>query len=156
MVTIDTVLLKVASRCNLDCSYCYVYNMGDTGWRDQPKRMPQAVVSAVVANLAELAEAQGRGFSVVLHGGEPLLLGVTALSDLFSRLRRALPSECNIHVQTIPVAFYGASPSRSQIVKAEDAQSSSTTSKEARTGQPHAGFLILFDLIDFRDFQAML
>ena len=30
---IDTVLLKVASRCNLDCSYCYVYNMGDEAWR---------------------------------------------------------------------------------------------------------------------------
>ena len=39
MDVIDTVLLKVASRCNLDCSYCYVYHMGDDGWRYQPKLM---------------------------------------------------------------------------------------------------------------------
>jgi len=100
MVAIDTVLLKVASRCNLDCGYCYVYNMGDTGWRAQPKRMSHVVLSAAAENLAELAAAQRRPLSVVLHGGEPLLLGVPALSDLFSRLRSTLPRDCDIHVQT--------------------------------------------------------
>ena len=39
---LDTVLLKVASRCNLDCSYCYVYHMGDEAWRDQPDRCSAA------------------------------------------------------------------------------------------------------------------
>lgn len=27
-VLVDTVLLKVASRCSIDCSYCYVYHLG--------------------------------------------------------------------------------------------------------------------------------
>ena len=32
-------ILKVHSRCNLSCSYCYVYEMADQGWRGLPKRM---------------------------------------------------------------------------------------------------------------------
>ena len=36
MTAVDTILLKVASRCNINCTYCYVYNMGDSAW----KRMP--------------------------------------------------------------------------------------------------------------------
>ena len=26
---LDTILLKVTSRCNINCSYCYVYNKAD-------------------------------------------------------------------------------------------------------------------------------
>ena len=97
---IDTVLLKVTSRCNLDCAYCYVYHMGDDGWRVQPARMPDAVQRAAVRQLANVHARQGRPFSVVLHGGEPLLLGPERLRDLCGRLRSALPPPCDIHVQT--------------------------------------------------------
>ena len=97
---IDTVLLKVASRCNLDCAYCYVYHMGDDGWRAQPARMPDAVQRAAVRRLANVYAHQGRPFSVVLHGGEPLLLGARGLRGLCGRLRSALPPPCGIHLQT--------------------------------------------------------
>ena len=97
---IDTVLLKVASRCNLDCAYCYVYHMGDDGWRTQPARMPDAVQEAAVRQLANVYAHQGRPFSVVLHGGEPLLLGARRLRNLCGRLRSALPAPCGIHLQT--------------------------------------------------------
>ena len=97
---IDTVLLKVVSRCNLDCKYCYVYHLGDDGWRYQPKRMSDAVQNAVVQQLSELYSHQKRPFSVVLHGGEPLLLGHRNLRKLCHRLRTALPKPCGIHIQT--------------------------------------------------------
>lgn len=96
---LDTVLLKVASRCNLDCSYCYVFNMGDEGWRRQPKRMPLEVEQAIVSRLGELHQDQGRPFSIVLHGGEPLLLGHNRLRGLFGALAAAVPA-CGIHIQT--------------------------------------------------------
>ena len=41
---LDTILLKVASRCNINCSYCYVYNQGDTNWQRMPKHMSAATV----------------------------------------------------------------------------------------------------------------
>ena len=97
---IDTVLLKVASRCNLDCGYCYVYRMGDDAWRSQPKRMSDAVQRAAVRQLASLYSRQQHPFSVVLHGGEPLLIGASRLRDLCGQLRSALPAPCGIHVQT--------------------------------------------------------
>jgi uncharacterized protein len=74
--------------------------MGDAGWREQPKQMTPGVLSAIAENLPELAAAPARGFSIVLHGGEPLLIGVIALTRLLSTLRRTLPSDCDVHVQT--------------------------------------------------------
>ena len=97
---VDTVLLKVASRCNLDCSYCYVYHMGDEAWRLQPKHMPVAVQLATVRQLADLYSRQGQPLSVVLHGGEPLVIGTRRLRRLCQQLRRALPPPCGVHVQT--------------------------------------------------------
>lgn len=97
---IDTVLLKVASRCNLDCSYCYVYNMGDEAWRAMPKRMSCATEDAVATGLGILLKAQAREFSVVLHGGEPLLLGEKRLASILSKLRAELGPDCGISIQT--------------------------------------------------------
>jgi len=97
---LDTVLLKVASRCNLDCSYCYVYHMGDDAWRDQPKQMPDAVLTTVAGRLAAQLARQDRPFSVVLHGGEPLMLGAERLDRFCRTLREVMPHPCGVHVQT--------------------------------------------------------
>ena len=97
---VDTVLLKVASRCNLDCSYCYVYHMGDDSWRMLPKRMSDITRVAVAQQLGALERAQARPFSIVLHGGEPLLLGQDGLNRLLAELRGAVSPSCGISVQT--------------------------------------------------------
>lgn len=97
---LDTVLLKVASRCNLDCSYCYVYHMGDGAWRSQPKMMSLSVIDKLGEALGEQYRLQKSPFSVVLHGGEPLNLGARRLAVLCSAIRRALPPACSIHLQT--------------------------------------------------------
>lgn len=90
-VHLDTVLLKTASRCNLDCSYCYVYRGPDTTWRTQPKRMHSEVLTAVRDRLVDHAAMQDPGFAIVLHGGEPLLLGFDGLATLLNSLRNRLP-----------------------------------------------------------------
>lgn len=97
---IDTVLLKVASRCNIDCSYCYVYQMGDLGWLRQPKLMARQTCVAVGDALNELAFDYGCQFAVVLHGGEPLLLRREGLGFVLTTLRRSLPDTCAISIQT--------------------------------------------------------
>jgi uncharacterized protein len=98
--TVDTVLLKVASRCNLDCGYCYVYHMGDDSWRSQPKLMSEQIAARVAASLGAQYRRQQIPFSVVLHGGEPLMLGPERLAKLCRMLRADLPHPCGIHVQT--------------------------------------------------------
>ena len=98
---LDSVLLKTASRCNIDCSYCYVYQGPDTTWRLQPKRMQREVVEAVCERLIEQAGRQERGFAIVLHGGEPLLLGFDGLAALLRGLRTHLsPERHPISIQT--------------------------------------------------------
>src|ERR1700746_395212 len=32
-------IVKVHSRCDLSCDYCYMYEMADQSWRDQPRAM---------------------------------------------------------------------------------------------------------------------
>ena len=99
-VTIDTVLLKVASRCNIDCRYCYVYRMGDASWASMPHLMSRRTLTAVGDSLRGLYRDQHRAFAVVLHGGEPLLLGEKELDFALSTLRRALGLEPSLCIQT--------------------------------------------------------
>lgn len=74
--------------------------MGDETWRSLPKLMSQRTQEILAEQLAGLADRQGRPFSIVLHGGEPLLLGELRLSTLFTALRQKLGSEFGISVQT--------------------------------------------------------
>ena len=98
---LDTVLVKTASRCNIDCSYCYVYQGPDTTWRLQPKRMHREVAAALRDRLVEQAGRQEAGFAIVLHGGEPLLLGFDELAALLRGLRAHLsPNRYPISIQT--------------------------------------------------------
>ena len=97
---LDTVLVKVASRCNINCSYCYVYNMGDDNWKNLSKFMSEETIDALCDSLLELVLNQKKCFSVVLHGGEPFLLGAKKLSHLLKKLREVLPVRYPISIQT--------------------------------------------------------
>ena len=97
---LDTVLIKVASRCNINCSYCYVYNMGDDNWTRMEKFMSPEIILEVAKSLQQLARRQTKAFSIVLHGGEPFLLGEKKLEFLLGTLRNALPEEFPISIQT--------------------------------------------------------
>lgn len=74
--------------------------MGDTNWANMPKQMSRETVEAVVIDLGELARTQQRRFAVVIHGGEPLLLGSEKLAFLLSGLRSVLPVEYPLSIQT--------------------------------------------------------
>lgn len=96
-------VLKVYSRCDLACRYCYVYQMADAGWRGQPAMMSPRIAGAAVGRIAEHVRAHEiRELKVVLHGGEPLLAGPAFIDDLADRLGRELPSwaSAGLAVQT--------------------------------------------------------
>ncbi len=97
---LDTVLVKVASRCNINCSYCYVYNMGDDNWKTLQKFLSEETIQALCDSLKDLVKNQKKRFSVVLHGGEPFLLGKKKLKDLLKKFREVLSNEYPISIQT--------------------------------------------------------
>ncbi|MFF3116105.1 FxsB family cyclophane-forming radical SAM/SPASM peptide maturase [Kitasatospora sp. NPDC057904] len=92
MVAFRQFLLKIHSRCNLACDYCYVYEAADQSWRDRPRRMELPVVRRTARRIAEHAAEHGLDeVVVVLHGGEPLLVGPRHLDDLLGELAGAGP-----------------------------------------------------------------
>jgi uncharacterized protein len=100
---LSAVTFKVAARCNLNCSYCYVFNKGDTTWRQRPARMSQQVFEAGIARLREACLRSGRDeVSVTLHGGEPTLIGTTRARAFFEAARRGLEgvAEVRLVIQT--------------------------------------------------------
>lgn len=83
-------VVKVHSRCNLACDYCYIYEMSDQSWRAQPRRMSRPVLDRVAARIAEHARANLLPeVTVTLHGGEPLLAGADHLRYAIETIRAA-------------------------------------------------------------------
>lgn len=84
-------VLKVHSRCDLSCDYCYVYTTLDQSWQRQPLTMSRTVADQTATRIAEHALAHGLGsIRLVLHGGEPLLAGPDLLSYIVSAVRGAV------------------------------------------------------------------
>ncbi|GIE84635.1 FxsB family cyclophane-forming radical SAM/SPASM peptide maturase [Actinoplanes regularis] len=85
------VLLKLHSRCNLACDYCYVYRHADQSWRSRPRVMSPEVIDAAARRVAEHARTWGiDSLAVVLHGGEPLLAGPEVVASVVGAVRDAL------------------------------------------------------------------
>ena len=90
-------VLKIHSRCNLACNYCYIYNMADQGWRSQPAVMARGVITETAARIAQAAERHCLNeVSVTLHGGEPLLVGRELIEFTLASMRAQIPREVAI------------------------------------------------------------
>lgn len=88
------LLLKIHSRCNLSCRYCYVYEHADQSWRRQPLVMSPKTIDLAARRLADHARTwQLSRVTVTFHGGEPLLAGVEVIEYAVAAFRQALPAD---------------------------------------------------------------
>ncbi|MFE9253639.1 FxsB family cyclophane-forming radical SAM/SPASM peptide maturase [Streptomyces sp. NPDC006879] len=91
-------VLKVHSRCDLACDYCYMYRSHDQTWRNQPRTMTPATLDRTSERIAEHLFAHGvERAGVVLHGGEPLLLDDHMLARTVDVLRSAVGNTARLH-----------------------------------------------------------
>ena len=74
--------------------------MGDDNWLHMEKLMNKETVDAICSALKHLSVFQNKPFNIVLHGGEPLLLGASKLGYLLSQLRQNLPVNYPVSIQT--------------------------------------------------------
>lgn len=90
-VPISTYVVKVVSRCNLNCSYCYMYNLADRTYVSQPAVMREDVTTALSKRIvSHVARHDIPTVHVILHGGEPLLLGRRRFRGWVEQVRGAL------------------------------------------------------------------
>jgi uncharacterized protein len=76
-------VVKIHSRCDLACDYCYMYEMADQSWRDRPRRMPMEIARQTALRIGEHARShQTSSVALIMHGGEPLLAGRELISEL--------------------------------------------------------------------------
>ncbi len=74
---VNAIVLKVASLCNLNCSYCYVYNKGDETYKNKPKIFSKILIPILLKRILEYMNQKGiKRYMVIFHGGEPLLAGL--------------------------------------------------------------------------------
>lgn len=99
----SAALLKVASRCNLDCDYCYVYHHVDQTWRLQPKFMTHETIRRFGSQLNRyVVDNNIDQFSIIFHGGEPLLFSAEGLAKARETIQHEVTSRCvlDFSVQT--------------------------------------------------------
>lgn len=89
-------IVKIHSRCDLSCDYCYMYEMTDQSWRDQPRRMSAEIAEWTARRIGEHARAHNLAkVALILHGGEPLLAG----RELIARIVRDTRAAAGLGVQ---------------------------------------------------------
>lgn len=92
-------IVKVHSRCDLSCDYCYMYEMADQSWRAQPRAMPTEVADLTARRIGEHAVAHGLpAVTLILHGGEPLLAGQDLIGTLIEATRRSVSRDTSVSV----------------------------------------------------------
>jgi uncharacterized protein len=85
------VVLKIVERCNINCTYCYMFNRGNDDYLSHPVYLPDNTLQAIARFLAQGVEDLGaERVRIDFHGGEPLLLKRERFDAIASTLREAV------------------------------------------------------------------
>ncbi len=107
---VAAVVLKLASRCNLNCSYCYIYHHADKSYLRRPKLLGDEVYERTLAAMLDYCRQRSDDYAMALtyHGGEPTLVGAERFDRLASRAREVLgPRLRLLAIQTNAVLLDG-------------------------------------------------
>lgn len=91
--SVNAIILKVASLCNINCNYCYIYQHEDQSFRTRPKFITDEVFEATLAAMCRYSDRRGQHkLALTFHGGEPTLIGAARLDQMAARARQVLGS----------------------------------------------------------------
>lgn len=69
-----SAIVKLTAVCNINCSYCYMFNLVDQTHTHVPARMELAIALKLLDRICDYVIPNSPvPFSIVLHGGEPTL-----------------------------------------------------------------------------------
>jgi uncharacterized protein len=98
--SITQYVLKVHSRCDLACDHCYVYEHADQSWRQKPRAISLSTADRTALRIAEHAAAHRLPeIRIILHGGEPLLLGLDGMRAVLRSLTLRIAAVARIDIR---------------------------------------------------------
>jgi len=98
---IKGLVVKIAQRCNLNCSYCYMYQHADQSWRQRPAFMSEETFGHLLTRVEEYCDRRpGREMNLNFHGGEPMLIGPQRFDRLASMAVEKLKDRVSLGMQT--------------------------------------------------------
>lgn len=80
------VLMKLASRCNINCSYCYWFR-DESVYRKPPLMLPEVERAFLSKLRSHVSKYQLESYHIIMHGGEPMLFGKKRFYKLCKELR---------------------------------------------------------------------
>ncbi|WP_225911777.1 radical SAM protein [Vibrio nigripulchritudo] len=84
-MTFESCIVKLTSFCNLNCTYCYMFNLEDESYKYNDRNMSEWTIFQLLDRLAEYIDKQALShFDITLHGGEPTLWPVKRFESVFS------------------------------------------------------------------------
>lgn len=85
------IVYKIAERCNLNCSYCYYYNMGDDTALKRPAKVSLSNTTTLARWLTQgCQELDIPKVRISFHGGEPMLMKALEFAQICDVLVRRL------------------------------------------------------------------
>ena len=82
-------VIKITERCNINCSYCYMFNRGNMDYQQHPIYISDETILATARFLAQGAKAsKTKEVRIIFHGGEPMMFKKAkfiAMCDTFLR-----------------------------------------------------------------------
>lgn len=97
MENIQTFFLRVSARCNLNCSYCYVFKHNDESWKRLPPILSKENVVLFANRMKEyLQNKKIKNIYIIFHGGEPLLIGEKLLLEYMNIINDILSGFVNV------------------------------------------------------------
>jgi len=108
---IASLVLKLTETCNLDCTYCYMFNSEDKTYTRVPKFMRPETSLQVFSRIEEYLQTYPKArLRLVLHGGEPTLWPESSMVPFLERAAqlRKRTQRLGIGLQTNLFEYDGA------------------------------------------------
>jgi uncharacterized protein len=102
MNSFSAAVLKLTSFCNINCTYCYMFNLADQSYMGKPRFLSLHAAKLFIEAVNEYITARNVDhFHVTLHGGEPTLWPYDHYTEFFRYLNASdTRAKITVSIQT--------------------------------------------------------